>query len=291
MKDALLDEVNEHDQRLSRQGIEIWVGSEPTFTNARSQDPCWISEALGGEKEAHAKALLLSLASQLPGPLELLQVYGRLYPGETAPRFCYGALSPRHATHGSNIASCCRLDLINATPTPRADQAWLTVTPDPAVVEVNMAPAHDLATFARRTDAVWNAAAAASLSAERMRYNGDITDSGGGGGLHPHVPAHDPWHLDWICGSRNQRIQLHAWHPDGGGYEGLPLSASEARERRRARVVTSQNTEPLRPRSSGTTENRLDLRRLTTADAAKTPAAEPQHSKQFAPAAKDHCPA
>src|ERR1700753_1995001 len=24
------------------------------------------------------------------------------------------------------------------------DQAWLTVTPDPAVVEVNMAPAHDL---------------------------------------------------------------------------------------------------------------------------------------------------
>lgn len=181
IKDALLAEVHEHDLRLSRHGIEIWIGSEPTFTNARSQEPCWISEALGGEKEAHAKALLVALAAQLPGPLELMQVYGRLYPGETAPRFCYGALYPRYAAQGSNMASCCRLDLISATPTPRPDQAWLTVTPDPAVVEVNMAPAHDLATFARWTEAVWNAANAASLSAQRMRYNGDVTDSGGGG--------------------------------------------------------------------------------------------------------------
>ncbi|HET8935537.1 MAG TPA: transglutaminase family protein, partial [Polyangiales bacterium] len=181
MKDALLAEVHEHDEQLARQGIEIWVGSEPTFTNARSQDPCWISEALGGEKEAHAKALLLALATQLPGPTDLLQVYGRLYPGETSPRFCYGALYPRYGEPNTNISSCYRLDLISATPTLRPDQAWLTVTPDPAVVEVNMAPAHDLKTFARWAEAVFNAANAASLSAERMRYNGDVTDSGGGG--------------------------------------------------------------------------------------------------------------
>lgn len=594
MKDALLDEVHEHDQRLARHGIEIWIGSEPTFTNARSQDPCWISEALGGEKEAHAKALLLSLASQLPGPIELMQVYGRLYPGETAPRFCYGAMYPRHATETANMASCCRLDLISATPTPRPDQAWLTITPDPAVVEVNMAPAHDLATFARWTQAVWNAANAASLSAKRLRYNGDVTDSGGGGqitlggptpdrspffrwpqllpglvryanrhpslsyyfasaccgsasqapradegvrerfdelsvaldylaargdaatprelwgmlspllvdasgcahraelnveklwnpwfggrgqlglvelralrmpespermvaiaalfraisarlalypyldplidwgaqlhdnaslpwhlerdleivladleahgfglgpelracllrtrepiaqlsdgdamlqlhdaisfwpllgdavlqatqgarlvdssttrvqvlvsaprgqalgqvgangyrvplqpvyptgaqlprerdyalgsiiyrafvpqyGLHPHVPAHDPWQLDWVRGGQNQRVRLHAWHPDGGGYEGLPLSSSEARARRAARVVKSTLTELPRFKSAGTTQNRLDLRSLTTAGAATTPATEPPHSKLFAPAAKDRC--
>lgn len=181
MQDALLAEVHEHDERLSRHGFECWIGCEPTFTNARSQDPCWISEAVGGEKEAHAKALLVALASQLPGPSELLQVYGRIYPGETAPRFCYGALFPRHGDPANTMASCCRLDLISATPTPRPDQAWLTVTPDPAVVEVNMAPAHDLTTFARWTEAVWNAARAASLAPERMRYNGDITDSGGGG--------------------------------------------------------------------------------------------------------------
>jgi uncharacterized protein (DUF2126 family) len=183
MKDALLAEVQEHDQRLAQHGIDIWIGSEPTFTNARSQDPCWLTEALGGEKEAHAKALLVALASQLPGPLELLQVYGRLYPGETTPRFCYGALYPRNGAPSgdADMASCYRLDLISATPTPRADQAWLTVTPDPAVVEVNMAPAHNLTTFARWTEMVFRAANAASLSPERMRYNGDVTDSGGGG--------------------------------------------------------------------------------------------------------------
>jgi uncharacterized protein (DUF2126 family) len=181
MKEALLAEVDDHDARLARHGIEIWIGSEPTFTNARSQDPCWLSEALGGEKEAHAKALLVALAAQLPGPLQLLQVYGRLYPGEAAPRFCYGALYPRHGEQSTSMASCCRLDLISATPTADPDQAWLTVTPDPAVVEVNMAPAHDLATFARWSDAVYAAAKAASLSAQRMRYNGDVTDSGGGG--------------------------------------------------------------------------------------------------------------
>jgi uncharacterized protein (DUF2126 family) len=181
MQDSLLAEVQEHDERLARHNFECWIGSEPTFTNARSQDPCWISEASGGEKEAHAKALLVALASQLPGPIELMQVYGRLYPGETSPRFCYGALFPRHGGRANSMASTCRLDLISATPPISHDQAWLTVTPDPAVVEVNMAPAHDLATFARWTDAVFNAARAASLSPERLRYNGDITDSGGGG--------------------------------------------------------------------------------------------------------------
>lgn len=181
MQDSLLAEVQEHDERLSRQGFECWIGCEPTFTNPRSQDPCWISEALGGEKEAHAKALLVALASQLPGPRELLQVGGRLYPGETSPRFCYGALFPRHGDSTHDMTSYCRLDLISATPTPRPDQAWLTVTPDPAVVEVNMAPAHDLTTFARWSEAVYRAARAASLSPERMRYNGDVTDSGGGG--------------------------------------------------------------------------------------------------------------
>ena len=180
MQDSLLAEVQDHDERLSRHGFECWIGSEPTFTNARSQDPCWISEAIGGEKEAHAKALLVALASQLPGPLELLQVYGRLYPGETTPRFCYGALFPRQGDP-ANTESYCRLDLISATPALQPDQAWLTVTPDPAVVEVNMAPAHDLATFARWSEAVYNAARESSLAPERMRYNGDITDSGGGG--------------------------------------------------------------------------------------------------------------
>jgi uncharacterized protein (DUF2126 family) len=61
--------------------------------------------------------------------------------------------------------------------------AWLTVTPDPGVVEVNLAPAPDLATFLDWSRAVFAAAKEAGLSAERFRFNGQAGDSGGGGQL------------------------------------------------------------------------------------------------------------
>jgi len=50
-------------------------------------------------------------------------------------------------------------------------------------VEVNLAPAPDLLTFARYACAVHAAAGDAGLSAVRWRYNGQATDSGGGGQL------------------------------------------------------------------------------------------------------------
>ena len=61
--------------------------------------------------------------------------------------------------------------------------AWLTVTPDPGVVEVNLAPAPDLETFHDWSHAVFAAAEEAGLSAERFRFNGQAADSGGGGQL------------------------------------------------------------------------------------------------------------
>ena len=84
-----------HDATLARSGIEIWIGSEPTFTNPRSHEPCWLAEAEGGEKADHARALLTALAPRLAGPVRLLHVRGRQYPGEAAPRWCYGALFAR----------------------------------------------------------------------------------------------------------------------------------------------------------------------------------------------------
>ncbi|HEU5055946.1 MAG TPA: transglutaminase family protein, partial [Kofleriaceae bacterium] len=83
---------------------------------------------------------------------------GRQFPDEPAPRFCWAARWP-------------------GTAVP------LTVTPDPGVVEVNMAPAPDLATYARWAALVHQAAGEAGLSAVRYRYNGDAVDSGGGGQL------------------------------------------------------------------------------------------------------------
>jgi uncharacterized protein (DUF2126 family) len=57
------------------------------------------------------------------------------------------------------------------------------VTPDPGVVEVNMAPCASMRSFAHQTRRVWAAAAAAGLAASRHRFNGDLADAGGGGQL------------------------------------------------------------------------------------------------------------
>jgi uncharacterized protein (DUF2126 family) len=183
MEDALLADVQKHDLAVARSGLKLWIGAEPTFTNPRSQQPCWLSEAVGGEKEAHAKALLVALSPHLAGPVQLLRVPGRLYPGEAAPRFCYGALFNRRGAASATLSDTQQLDSgeLADAPVPSETQAWLTVTPDPAVVEVNMAPAPNLARFAHWAFAVYDAAAEAGLSPTRFRYNGDVTDSGGGG--------------------------------------------------------------------------------------------------------------
>jgi uncharacterized protein (DUF2126 family) len=59
--------------------------------------------------------------------------------------------------------------------------AYATVTPDPAVVEVNMAPHGTVAAFLRDNVRCYAAARAADLEPYRLHYNGAIADSGGGG--------------------------------------------------------------------------------------------------------------
>src|SRR5262249_15523483 len=71
----------------------------------------------------------------------------------------------------------------DAVPPPHelGDDRWLTVTPDPGVVEVNMAPCASATAFLAQSTQVWAAARAAGLSPLRYRFNGDVADSGGGG--------------------------------------------------------------------------------------------------------------
>jgi len=88
------------------------------------------------------------------------------------------------------------LDLITATareldvqgliltghPPPVDDNVcWMTLTPDPAVLEINMAPAPAAAQLLDWLRAIFQAAEVRGLSAYRFHYNGDFTDSGGGG--------------------------------------------------------------------------------------------------------------
>lgn len=61
--------------------------------------------------------------------------------------------------------------------------AWTTLTPDPAVLEINQAPEPTLAAFQRSTRLLFELAAQEGLSPYRLHYNGAVSDSGGGGQL------------------------------------------------------------------------------------------------------------
>ncbi|MGL6110947.1 MAG: transglutaminase family protein, partial [Rubrivivax sp.] len=58
---------------------------------------------------------------------------------------------------------------------------WTTVTPDPAVVEINTAPSVDAADFLWRSREIYAAAADQGLAPYRLYFNGNVADSGGGG--------------------------------------------------------------------------------------------------------------
>jgi uncharacterized protein (DUF2126 family) len=59
--------------------------------------------------------------------------------------------------------------------------AWTTITPDPAVIEINQAPAYNATNFLAQCELYYGAAQAAGLHPCRLHYNGEVSDSGGGG--------------------------------------------------------------------------------------------------------------
>jgi len=172
---ALRAELAAQDATLARRRLAIWIGAEPTFTDARSQDPCWLFEPEGGDKLDRATALSRALAGRLGGRARVLRLEGRQFPGEASPRFCLGVLAGAEAPAGDPGPGG------PPRPVPAGGEALFTVTPDPGVVEINMAPAPELETFLRWSEAVHGAAAEVGLSPIRFRYNGQQTDSGGGG--------------------------------------------------------------------------------------------------------------
>jgi uncharacterized protein (DUF2126 family) len=184
-RDRLGAELALHDDLVRRRGVDVWVGAEPTFTRPDSADPPWHYQAEGGDKLERARRLLAALACKLPAGATLHRVVGRHFPEEEAPRFAWGARWSRSAPGAAMPAAPIEPPPLDAPPAPGPpladDEAWLTVTPDPGVVEVNMAPCPDASSFLDQACAVWDAARAAELASLRFRYNGDVTDSGGGG--------------------------------------------------------------------------------------------------------------
>jgi uncharacterized protein (DUF2126 family) len=58
---------------------------------------------------------------------------------------------------------------------------WTTVTPDPAVVEINTAPSSEALSFLQRSREIYAAAADEGLAPYRLYFTGAVADSGGGG--------------------------------------------------------------------------------------------------------------
>lgn len=67
------------------------------------------------------------------------------------------------------------------SPPVDASVAWTTVTPDPAVIEVNQAPQPDVKRFLASMRDLFEAAQSQGLSPYRLQYDGTVSDSGGGG--------------------------------------------------------------------------------------------------------------
>ncbi len=167
-----------HDELLARRNVDVWCGAEPTFTRADSLDPAWTSAAEGSDKLARAHAVATRLADALGAAVT--RVVGRQYPGESHPRFAFGVRWGAAATSRARVTANASSE---APPVDLGGDHWLTVTPDPGVVEINMAPCATSSAFYAQAQTVWTAAVAAGLAPIRHRFNGDVADSGGGGQL------------------------------------------------------------------------------------------------------------
>lgn len=85
------------------------------------------------------------------------------------------------------VAQSCRacrlptLVLAGQTPPVDARVELTTVTPDPAVIEINTAPSVDAQEFLWRSREIYAVAADERLTPYRLYFNGSVADSGGGG--------------------------------------------------------------------------------------------------------------
>ena len=312
--DPRLDaECRAHDADVTRAGVAIWIGAEPTFTLRDSEAPEWLFEALGGDKQGRALRLVAALRQRHPGSV-VLRTVGRQYGGEPAPRWSIGlfekrdgsavwsgpvdplaepvepaapgqlddlwkklhrrfadlgwgcervsvadaldrrllvrldgtirpigtgdkrlarpsvhsqktphdGLSDALANEGLMLIAIGALELVPGIKTacielpalsrvadflrliaaigevagevglremllqgfpPPVDErvAWTTITPDPAVIEINQAPQPDIESFLASMHELFDAAQSQGLSPYRLQYNGTVSDSGGGG--------------------------------------------------------------------------------------------------------------
>ncbi len=81
----------------------------------------------------------------------------------------------------AKIANLPTLMIQGFPPPVDATVAWTTITPDPAVIEINQAPSDSSLRFYEQCKWFYRAAQKVGLHSYRLYYNGLVSDSGGGG--------------------------------------------------------------------------------------------------------------
>jgi uncharacterized protein (DUF2126 family) len=93
---ALLAAGDELDGRLARLGLSLTMGGEPTFNSRDHADkPEWNAEALGPTKWSQGLGLAHELRKRLAPGAAILHRAGKLYPGESLPRWALEIIGRR----------------------------------------------------------------------------------------------------------------------------------------------------------------------------------------------------
>ena len=132
----------------------------------------------GGLRDELAEAGILLFALSLPA------IDGRPTPRVDLPLVDEVARFERLLEALGNAcaeAGVAQLVLAGYPPPVDASVELTSITPDPAVIEINAAPSADATEFLQRSRRIYAAAAAQGLDPYRLYYNGVVADSGGAG--------------------------------------------------------------------------------------------------------------
>ncbi|MBK1646626.1 hypothetical protein CKO25_18680 [Thiocapsa imhoffii] len=145
-----------------------------------------LAEALEAAIESHPVA---PGTAPLPGNIALFVLETCLWEGVQVARLALpdcqtvahflGSLDLIGAA--ANAAELPALILSGHPPPVDASVCWTTITPDPAVIEINMAPHCDVSGLLAASRTLYDASAQLGLAPYRLYYNGAVADSGGGG--------------------------------------------------------------------------------------------------------------
>ena len=58
--------IRAHYEAVAANGLDVWIGAEPTFTNRQSPPPEWLSKALGETRQVFACRIIKECATVIP---------------------------------------------------------------------------------------------------------------------------------------------------------------------------------------------------------------------------------